>query len=184
MREPIYPIPAELREQINLKAEALDQLFEAGEITSYSEFVDRLFKPIKTVEFNEETGFIGTEIVICPRQTLLHATVGISGEGGESLDATKKVWAYNKDLDHENLIEELADGLFYTQAACNILGIELNDLVAHNMTKLLKRYPDGYSDQAAQARADKQPEEINGAVLVGNDLHSVDRSRNHIGSGE
>lgn len=89
-------------------------------------------------------------------QTLLHAGVGIAGEGGEFLDSLKKSWVYNKNIDNENLIEELGDLMFYIQAAANALGVSLEDIVLKNIEKLMKRYPDGYSDAAAIARADKQ----------------------------
>lgn len=87
--------------------------------------------------------------------TQLHAAVGISGEAGEILDAVKKAWAYRKPLDVANVKEELGDILFYVQAMCNCFGWTLTDLKESNMAKLIKRYPTGYSDQAAIARADK-----------------------------
>lgn len=85
----------------------------------------------------------------------LHASVGISGEAGEILDAVKKHWVYEKPLDRENLIEETGDILFYIQALCNLLGISLSDAIDANVDKLNKRYPQGYTNAAAQARADK-----------------------------
>jgi NTP pyrophosphatase (non-canonical NTP hydrolase) len=86
---------------------------------------------------------------------LLHAAVGVSGEAGELLDAIKKSWIYHKPLNDHNVMEECGDALFYIQMICNHYGITITDLVEQNMEKLRKRYPDGYSDAAAQARADK-----------------------------
>lgn len=89
---------------------------------------------------------------------ILHGAVGLAGEGGETLDAIKKCWIYNKPLSEEvvaNLREECGDALFYIQHICNILGCTLEDLIAQNMIKLTKRYPTGYTDAAALARADK-----------------------------
>lgn len=105
---------------------------------TYAAFVDRLF-----AKRNE-----GAE-------GLLHAAVGIAGEAGELLDAIKKHWVYNKPLDRENLVEEIGDLLFYAQAMCGVLGISMAEAIAANKAKLSKRYPNGYSDAAAQARADK-----------------------------
>lgn len=105
----------------------------------YAEFVARLFKPMKS-----------------DAEYMMHAAIGISGEGGEILDTCKKTWIYNKPLDLENVKEELGDILFYMQAACNFLGISIQDLMISNMEKLNKRYPKGYTDQAAQERADKE----------------------------
>ena len=88
-------------------------------------------------------------------ENVLHSAIGISGEGGEILDAIKKTWVYNKELDIKNLHEELGDLLFYTQMMCNIFGWTLDELIEANMEKLSKRYPSGYSDAHAQARMDK-----------------------------
>ena len=87
--------------------------------------------------------------------SILHAAVGIAGEAGEVLDAVKKTWVYGKELDRENLIEELGDILFYVQALALQLNIELPDVMEQNIKKLEKRYPDGYTDQAAIERVDK-----------------------------
>lgn len=88
---------------------------------------------------------------------LLHAAVGIAGEAGELLDAIKKTWIYGKPLDRENLIEECGDALFYISALLDNCGSNLQEAMYENMVKLNKRYPSGYTDQAAQERADKEP---------------------------
>lgn len=87
---------------------------------------------------------------------LLHAAVGISGEAGEILDCIKKTWIYEKNLDSENLLEECGDLLFYTAALLHHSGWTLREAMEHNKAKLAKRYPQGYTDQAARDRADKQ----------------------------
>lgn len=86
---------------------------------------------------------------------LLHAIVGIAGEAGELLDAIKKTTVYGKKLDLANIKEELGDALFYVQAAALCIGAPLEVLMEENYQKLKKRYPDGYTDAAALARADK-----------------------------
>ena len=91
---------------------------------------------------------------------LLHMTVGVSGESGELLDAVKKHVIYQKDLDLENVIEELGDIEFYLQGIRSILNVSRNDTLKHNLDKLLTgknaRYAEGvYSNQQAQDRADK-----------------------------
>ena len=93
---------------------------------------------------------------------LVHMVLGIAGESGELVDAVKKSFAYNKPLDLVNIYEELGDILFYVQGMLNFLGAEftLADIVALNTKKLSKRYPTGYSDAAAIARADKEVTEL------------------------
>lgn len=86
---------------------------------------------------------------------LVHAAMGIAGEAGEVVDAVKKHWVYGKPLDVENILEECGDILFFVSACLNLCGHSLNDAMEHNVAKLAKRYPEGYTDAAAIARADK-----------------------------
>jgi NTP pyrophosphatase (non-canonical NTP hydrolase) len=86
---------------------------------------------------------------------LLHMAVGISGESGEILDTVKKHCIYNKELDVENLVEELGDMEYFMEGLRAATGITREQTLAHNIEKLNRRYLAGYSNQAAQARADK-----------------------------
>ncbi len=95
--------------------------------------------------------------VMTPRGAdLLHGAVGVSGEAGELLDAVKKHVVYNKGLDRENIVEELGDMEFYMEMVRRNIGISREETLAANIKKLGKRYAAGYSDAAAQARADKE----------------------------
>ena len=105
---------------------------------NYWEFVARMFA-------KKHTGPDG----------LMHAAAGAAGEAGEILDENKKHWVYGKKLDVEKVIEEIGDELFYLTALCNLLGFRLADAFSHNMAKLNRRYPQGYTDAAAIARVDK-----------------------------
>lgn len=87
---------------------------------------------------------------------LLHAVIGIAGEAGELLDAIKKTVIYRKEIDRENVIEELGDLAFYVEALQQVLGISRQETLDANIVKLAKRYPDfQYTDAHAHARADK-----------------------------
>lgn len=86
---------------------------------------------------------------------MVHASMGIAGEAGEVVDAVKKTWIYGKPLDTENILEECGDLLFYIQALLTENGFTLEDAMRHNFAKLAKRYPQGYTDNAAIERADK-----------------------------
>lgn len=87
---------------------------------------------------------------------LMHMAIGVSGEAGELLDAIKKKVIYRKDLDLENVLEELGDIEFYLEGLRQGLGITRDECLAANIAKLGKRYEGmKYSDQAAQDRADK-----------------------------
>ena len=94
------------------------------------------------------------------KMNLVHMAVGVSGEAGELLDAVKKFTVYNKDLDRENMIEELGDLEFYMEGVRQAAGITREETLQANITKLLTgdkaRYKLGqYTDAQAQNRADK-----------------------------
>ncbi len=107
----------------------------------------------------------GTEIVLSwvgtglPMEELLHAAIGIGSESGEIQDTIKKVCIYGQPLagkHHENLIEELGDLEFYMQELRSLIGVTREETLLANIAKLGKRYPDGYSDEKAKERKDKQ----------------------------
>ena len=88
---------------------------------------------------------------------LLHMAVGVSGEAGELLDAVKKAVIYNKEMDLENIIEELGDLEFYMSKIRQIVGITREEILQRNIDKLSVRYAKGkYSNGQAQERADKE----------------------------
>lgn len=150
--------------RIDLPADLLAGISQAVSIVDiahipYDNFVEGLMKGMAT-----------------PADELLHATVGMSGEAGELLDAAKKVWVYNKPLDVTNVVEELGDLRFYYQALLNMLNLTDEQVRAYNVRKLLKRYPGGvYTDAAAQARADKQHEQQSATSKVLQDCARAER---------
>lgn len=99
------------------------------------------------------------ETLTASKIDLLHMAVGISGEAGELLDAVKKHTVYNKDINRENIVEELGDLEFYMEGLRQNLKISREETLEANIHKLATgknaRYKDGYTDAAAQARADK-----------------------------
>jgi NTP pyrophosphatase (non-canonical NTP hydrolase) len=87
---------------------------------------------------------------------LWHMATGVSGEAGELLDAIKKHVVYKRELDRENVVEELGDLRFYMAGLMNRLGITEDEILSHNNRKLSKRYASGsYSNAQAVERADK-----------------------------
>ena len=90
-------------------------------------------------------------------ESAMHAAVGVAGEAGELLDAVKKGWAYGKNIDMNNVVEELGDLEFYLEALRQTLGIDRNMTLQRNQQKLAVRYHSGvYSDQHAIERKDKE----------------------------
>lgn len=85
---------------------------------------------------------------------LMHAAVGFAGEAAECLDLVKKTWVYGKPLDEAKLLTEMGDAYHYFTMLMIKLGITLQPVIDGNIAKLMVRYPNGYTDQAAIERKD------------------------------
>jgi NTP pyrophosphatase (non-canonical NTP hydrolase) len=88
---------------------------------------------------------------------MLHMAVGLAGEASEMLQQVVS-YVLGAQLDGENVREEAGDATFYIVGLLNSIQTHLGEAQTANKAKLLgKRYKNGYSDAAAQARADKEP---------------------------
>lgn len=93
---------------------------------------------------------------------ILHMCLGKFTEACELYEAACKYALSPADsgLDIENVQEELGDDQFYTTGLRIAVGLTAEEIEQANMTKLSSkekgRFADGYSDNAAIARADKQ----------------------------
>lgn len=87
---------------------------------------------------------------------VLHMAFGVLCEAGELGDPIK-AWAfYGKELDRENVVEEMGDLEFFLQGLRRRLGVTREETLNWNIQKLSTRYAAlNYSDAAAIARADK-----------------------------
>jgi hypothetical protein len=73
--------------------------------------------------------------------------LGLIGEAGEVVEAGGSPR------------KELGDVLWYVAALCTRAGLDMGDVMGANIEKLRQRYPDGYSAEASQARADRADDE-------------------------
>ena len=87
-------------------------------------------------------------------QRLLDATAGLAEEAGEALGLVRKHAFMHHELDVVRLVTELGDALWCLTAAGGALGVSLDEIAAVNLAKLSRRYPEGYSDEASNARKD------------------------------
>ena len=87
---------------------------------------------------------------------MIHAALGLAGESGEVVDMIKKaVINGNPGTDFRvKLALEIGDVMFYIQMLLMSQNLTMEEVLAANITKLRKRYPEGYSDQASIARVD------------------------------
>ena len=115
----------------------------------YEEFVAAVTSNASTnfVDFADRIGELDREGANIER--LLTAGVGINAEGGEFLEIVKKMVFQGKPWNEDNrehLIIELGDLLWYVAQATMALGISFDEVIATNVKKLEKRYPDGTFD--------------------------------------
>ena len=87
---------------------------------------------------------------------LMTAAIGLASEGGEFDEIVKKMVFQDKPYTEENrfhMKRELGDIIFYWANACRALGYNPNDVIAENVNKLSKRYPNGFSAERSENRA-------------------------------
>ena len=82
----------------------------------------------------------------------MHAVLGLSSEVGELCDAYKKSIYYGRPLDVTNVSEEIGDVLWYLALLCDDLGTTLEAEMCRNIAKLQARYPEKFSEDAANVR--------------------------------
>lgn len=80
---------------------------------------------------------------------LNHAAIGLVTEAGEFIDALKKHFFYNKPIDKTNLVEELGDVFWYLAIACDELDVTFEQVMAINIKKLQKRFPEKFTEEKA-----------------------------------
>src|SRR5580693_8548805 len=97
---------------------------------------------------------------------MLHAMMGINTENGELQDAFKKYLFYGRPLDVTNIVEEMGDLMWYVGLLCDVLHIDLEQVMDINIKKLKTRYPGKFTEQAANERdLDKERELLDKARL-------------------
>ena len=85
---------------------------------------------------------------------LMVAALGLSGEAGEFANLVKKMTAHGHPFDPASLKDELGDVLWYLAEAATAAGLDLNEIAQENVDKLLKRYPEGFSQENSVNRED------------------------------
>lgn len=83
-----------------------------------------------------------------------NAALGLAGEAGEVADEVKKCLYQGREWDAEKIIEELGDVMWYVALMADLIDAPLDFVMEYNIDKLRKRYPDGFSFEASEERAD------------------------------
>jgi NTP pyrophosphatase (non-canonical NTP hydrolase) len=77
----------------------------------------------------------------------IYTALGLGGEAGEVLDLTKK-WLYHQHpYDPSKFLDELGDVMWYVSQCAASHGLLLSDIMQHNLDKLKKRYPEGFTSE-------------------------------------
>jgi NTP pyrophosphatase (non-canonical NTP hydrolase) len=74
--------------------------------------------------------------------------LGIAGEAGDIASCIKKTFAHNNDQ-KEGIKENIGDTLWYAAMICNFFNWEIEEVLAQNIAKLQKRYPNGFTTENA-----------------------------------
>jgi len=85
--------------------------------------------------------------------------LGLVGEAGEVADYLKKVVGHNHPIDRNKLVLELGDVLWYVASLCDEYQINMEAVATRNITKLQRRYPEGFSTTDSLNRVDTDPSE-------------------------
>ena len=86
---------------------------------------------------------------------LAMGALGLAGETGEVVDLLKKHLYHGKPLDRTALVKELGDIRWYLEYIMAASDISMEEVEAMNVAKLRKRFPEGFSFEAANAKADE-----------------------------
>ena len=89
-----------------------------------------------------------------PSSKIENGILGLCGETGEIADVYKKYLYQGHELDREHMAEELGDVCWYVAEMASGLGLPLEEIMAQNIEKLRKRYPDGFDAERSVHRED------------------------------
>lgn len=76
---------------------------------------------------------------------LFNGVLGLAGEAGECADLVKKHYFQDNRPIMHLLEDELGDVLWYMAETAAAIGVTLEEVAQHNVDKLRRRYPEGFS---------------------------------------
>lgn len=109
---------------------------------AYQEAVKRTYQDRYQTRYGEMPGIV------------VHG-FGIAGEAGEVAELLKKCLSRGGELDIAKLREELGDVIWYATAIALDTGLTLEEIVAAQVEKGLRRHPNGFTPESSIARVDQ-----------------------------
>ena len=88
------------------------------------------------------------------KDALINGVMGLCGEAGEAIDLVKKHLAQGHPLGREALLKELGDVAWYLAETAYALGSDLESVLAGNIEKLRRRYPEGFASEKSIDRTE------------------------------
>lgn len=85
---------------------------------------------------------------------MTHAVFGMCSEAGEVAGIFQKVYQ-GHDIEGDHLKKELGDVLWMVAEACTASGFKMSEVMAANIEKLQKRYPEGFDAAHSLHRAER-----------------------------
>lgn len=121
----------------------------------YCEHLKEAYKDKLTVNDYQRMAMRTAGEYISDYDMLRNAVYGLNGESGEVIDLLKKHEFQGHDLDHKKIIDEAGDVCWYLALLASALGVSLEQVMQHNIEKLIKRYPDGFDKNRSINRVEK-----------------------------
>ena len=118
----------------------------SNDLTTFRNSLDRV-----DGNFDAATNTYGPDVNTA---LVITSAMGMCGEAGEFSEIWKKVFFHGKTVNTETIehaSKELGDIFWYWTNACRALGLDPNQVIANNVTKLEARYPGGKFDAFASA---------------------------------
>ncbi len=91
---------------------------------------------------------------LAKKDVLINGVMGLCGEAGEAIDLVKKHLAQGHPLDRQALLAELGDVAWYLAETAYALDADLDQVLAGNLEKLRRRYPQGFDQARSQTRTE------------------------------
>jgi len=74
--------------------------------------------------------------------------LGVAGEAGDLAGCIKKTFFHGNDQ-KRGIRENIGDTMWYLAMICNFFDWDFNEILAENIAKLTKRYPQGFTEKDA-----------------------------------
>ncbi len=129
------------------------------DLQKYTQFVQAITSQDSdsTDKFVERLELIQHQYPEINMSLLLTSAMGMSGEAGEFSEIVKKIMFHSKPITpelQEHMAKELGDQVWYWTNACRALGLDPNQVIANNVSKLESRYPGGtFNAASSETRA-------------------------------